>query len=281
MVPAADVPQKWDDLLHPRWKGNKLALDRDNAVWYSGLALYWGKEKADKFMRALADQNPTMRKGHTLIATLLSSGEFPLGLVYAHRVEEMKAKGISTIEWLPLEPIVATPNVIGIGKSAPNSNAAKLFVDFFLSKEGQTISQKQQYRVPANPDLPPVSPNLDPKNLKISLVNRQAAESYEQFDKAYQELFVKGKAGMKLRTDANQSGGVAQKADSTLVCAGRRTAMVRRLFIGISQFDYICHRRRAVPERRIPAGRLSRVNPAGTTTTGTNTRNVFRCGVPL
>jgi hypothetical protein len=37
------------------------------------------------------------------------------------------------------------------------------------------------------------SPNLDPKNLKISLVNRQAAESYEQFDKAYQELFLKGK----------------------------------------------------------------------------------------
>jgi len=54
-----------------------------------------------------------------------------------------------------------------------------LFVDFFLSKEGQTISQKQQYRVPANPDLPPVSPNLDPKNLKISLVNRQVAEKYE------------------------------------------------------------------------------------------------------
>ena len=74
------------------------------------------------------------------------------------------------------------------------ANAAKLFVDFFLSKEGQTISQKQQYRVPANPDLPPVSPNLDPKNLKISLVNRQVAEKYEQFDKEYQELFVKGRA---------------------------------------------------------------------------------------
>ena len=194
MVPGSDVPKKWEDLLQSKWRGNKLALDRDNAVWYSGLDLYWGKEKADKFMRALADQQPTMRKGHTLIATLLSSGEFPLGLVYAHRVEEMKAKGVNTIEWIPLEPIVATPNVIGIGKNAPNSNAAKLFVDFFLSKEGQTISQKQQYRVPANPDLPPVSPNLDPKNLKISLVNRQVAEKYEHFDKEYQELFVKGRA---------------------------------------------------------------------------------------
>jgi len=193
LVAAADVPKKWDDLLHPRWKGDKFALDRDNAVWYGGLALYWGKEKAAKFMRALADQQPSMRKGHTLIATLMSSGEFPLGLVYAHRIEEMKAKGMNTVEWVPLEPIVATPIVIGIGKNAPNPNAAKLFVDFFLSKEGQSISQKLQYRVPVNPDLPPMSPKLDPKNLKVSLVNRQVADSYQEYDKEYQELFVKGR----------------------------------------------------------------------------------------
>jgi hypothetical protein len=49
----------------------------------------------------------------------MSSGEFPLGLVYAHRIEEMKAKGMNTVEWLPLEPIVATPIVIGIGKMRP------------------------------------------------------------------------------------------------------------------------------------------------------------------
>ena len=90
-------------------------------------------------MRALAEQQPTMRKGHTLIATLLLSGEFPLGLVYAHRVEEMKAKGVNTIEWIPLEPSWQLLNVIGIGQNAPKSpNAAKLFVDFFLSKEGLT-----------------------------------------------------------------------------------------------------------------------------------------------
>jgi iron(III) transport system substrate-binding protein len=45
IVPVADVPKKWEDLLHPSWKGNKLALDRDNAVWYSGLALYWERKK--------------------------------------------------------------------------------------------------------------------------------------------------------------------------------------------------------------------------------------------
>jgi ABC-type Fe3+ transport system substrate-binding protein len=106
----------------------------------------------------------------------------------------MKAKGMKTTEWAPLEPIVATPIVIGIGKNAPNPNAAKLFVDFFLSKEGQTISQKQQYRVPANPDLPPVSPKLDPKNLKISLADRQVADKYQEYDREYQEFFGKGRA---------------------------------------------------------------------------------------
>src|SRR5215467_1103897 len=39
IVSVADVAKKWEDILHPKWKGNKLALDRDNAVWYSGLAL--------------------------------------------------------------------------------------------------------------------------------------------------------------------------------------------------------------------------------------------------
>src|SRR5262245_60638329 len=36
IVPAANVPTSWEGLLHPRWKGNKLALDRDNAVGTAG-----------------------------------------------------------------------------------------------------------------------------------------------------------------------------------------------------------------------------------------------------
>ena len=127
--------KEWDDLLHPRWKGNKFALDRDNAVWYGGLALYWGKEKAGKFMKALAGQQPTMRKGHTLIANLMSSGEFPLGLVYAHRVEEMKSKGMNTIEWVAARTDRRDADCHRHSEKRPSPNAAKLFVDFFFRKK--------------------------------------------------------------------------------------------------------------------------------------------------
>ena len=192
MVKEAELPKQWEDLLQPRWKGSKFAMDRDEGVWYGGLSQYWGPERADKFMKALAGQDPSMRKGHTLIATFLSSGEFPLGLVYAHRVEEMKSKGAS-IDWTPLDPIIVTPNLLAMGKKTAHPNASKLFIDFLLSVEGQTILQKQQHRTPANPDLPPVSPKMDPKKLKLVVADKRVADQHEKFAKAFYELFVQGK----------------------------------------------------------------------------------------
>ncbi len=192
LVKEEELPKKWEDLLLPKWKGDKLGMDRDEGVWYGGMAFVWGKEKADKFMKALAGQDPSIRKGHTLIATLLSSGEFPLGLVYAHRVEELKQKGAS-IDWVPLDPIVVTPNLIAMGKNASHPNAAKLLIDFCLSKEGQTILQQQQYRTPASPDIPPISPKMDPKKLKLFLADKRVADQYDRFAKDYYDLFVKGK----------------------------------------------------------------------------------------
>lgn len=192
LVREPDLPKTWQDLLLPKWKGDKLALDRDQGVWYGALTLAWGP-KAAEFMKALAAQNPSIRKGHTLIATLLASGEFPLGLIYAHRAEEMKATG-ANIDWLALDAVVSTPIVIAIGKSSAHPNAAKLLVDFFLSKEGQIVSQKEQYRIPANPDIPPISQNLDPKRLKVVLADKRVADQYDRFAREYHELFVKGKS---------------------------------------------------------------------------------------
>ena len=192
MVKESELPKKWEDLLQPQWKSSKFAMDRDEGVWYGALSFYWGKEKIEKFIKALAAQDPSMRKGHTLIATLLSTGEFPLGLVYAHRVEEMKSKGVP-IDWTPLDPIVVTPNLATMGKSTAHPNAAKLLIDFLLSLEGQTILQKQQYRTTANPDLPPMSPKMDPKQLKLFVADKRVADQHEKFAKDFYELFVKGK----------------------------------------------------------------------------------------
>ncbi|MGH7928111.1 MAG: hypothetical protein ACREQV_09970, partial [Candidatus Binatia bacterium] len=74
----------------------------------------------------------------------------------------------------------------------------------------------------ATPDLPPVSPKLDPKNLKVSLVNRQVADNYAQLDKQYQELFGKGKAQMmdgdSAKSDYATSDFAVQAVENVNAC---------------------------------------------------------------
>ena len=88
IVAEKDVPKQWEDLLDAKWKG-KISLEEEDYVWYGALVKYWGKEKTQKYMRALAKQDIQWRKGHTLISQLMAAGEFPLGVIYAHRIEEM------------------------------------------------------------------------------------------------------------------------------------------------------------------------------------------------
>ena len=54
---------------------------------------------------------------------------------------EAKRKG-SPVEFLALDPVVSAAGLIGINRLAPHPNAARLFVDFVLSREGQELIVK-------------------------------------------------------------------------------------------------------------------------------------------
>lgn len=97
LVSQKDAPKSWEDLLNPKWKG-KISIDQEEYPWYATLIKVWGKEKTQKYMKALAKQDIQWRKGHTLIAQLMSAGEFPVAIVYAHRIESMKKRG-APVEW--------------------------------------------------------------------------------------------------------------------------------------------------------------------------------------
>jgi len=91
----------------------------------------------------------SVRKGHTLLAGLVASGEIPFALTtYSHGAEKMKQKG-APVEWFAIEPAIGRANGIGITRKPPHPHAAALFVDFVLSPEGQAILEKGGY-VPAN-----------------------------------------------------------------------------------------------------------------------------------
>jgi len=141
LVSPGDLPKEYLDLLQPKWKG-RLGLDSSDFEWYANLRKIWGAEKAQKFLEGLRRQEVRLVQGRALLTELLTGGEIAI-LVnnFLQNAVEAKRKG-SPVELLALDPVVSAAGLVGINKLAPHANAAKLFVDFVLSKEGQELIVK-------------------------------------------------------------------------------------------------------------------------------------------
>ena len=158
-VKPEEVPRTYEDLLHQRWKG-RLMMHSEDYEWFTNQLLIRGEEKGLKLMRALAQQEITFRRGHTLISQLVAAGEGAASInSYAYRSERIKRDG-GPIGWVAVEPVVANLLCISVAREAPNPNTARLFVDFATSKEGQTIVSQRFQRVPAHMDVEANPPSL-------------------------------------------------------------------------------------------------------------------------
>src|SRR5437773_3584642 len=149
LVKKDELPKSYADLTNPRWKG-RLGIEAEDEDWFAMVVKELGEEAGLRTFREIARVNGfSVRRGHTLLAGLVASGEIPLAITtYSHGAEKMKQRG-APVEWFAITPAIGRANGIGIARSAPHPHAAALFVDFLLSPEGQAILQKGGY-VPAN-----------------------------------------------------------------------------------------------------------------------------------
>jgi len=184
LVARAEAPKDWSDLLAPKWKA-KLAMDEDEVEWFAAMLDYYGRDKGTRFMRALAGQEPQLRRGHTLLAKLLVAGDYPMALVHAQEMDEAKKAG-APVDWVrTLDPIITSPSVIAISAKAPHPNAARLLVDFVLSPEGQAILRSRG-RMPAI-DVAAQS------NLHIHFANASLSRDFDRYETEFRETFARGR----------------------------------------------------------------------------------------
>ena len=185
-VKQGELPKRWEDLLHPRWKG-RMVLDQNEDRWFANMLYLMGEKKGMEFMQALAKQEVAIRSGRSLVTQLLSAGEFDLQIVaYWYRPHLMKKQG-APVDWLGLEPAVIALHPISIVENAPHSNAARLFIDFALSDEGQRVFL-QRGREPAKPGL---RPEGYPVNLKGFPSRVQLAEKLDEYGRQFRALFLR------------------------------------------------------------------------------------------
>ena len=137
-VRREDLPKTYRDLLDPKWKG-KLGIEAEDVDWLATMAATQGEEETLALFRAIVKANGvSVRKGHTLLANLVASGEVPMGLtLYHYKIDQLRHGG-APVDWFFLPPVVARVNGAGLSRTAPHPHAAVLFLDFLLT-DGQAV----------------------------------------------------------------------------------------------------------------------------------------------
>ena len=159
LVKPAEAPARYEDVLDPKWK-DKISLEREDSQWFMALFEHWGEQKAKAFFHRLRGQNPRIRTGHTLQAQLIAAGEDALSPdTHSGGIAAARRAG-APVEWLNLEPVVAANNVAALARNAPHPNAAMLFLDFMLSKDGAQQILRDVNRIPTHPEVLPNPPRL-------------------------------------------------------------------------------------------------------------------------
>jgi iron(III) transport system substrate-binding protein len=186
LVAAAALPKTYNDLLDPKWKG-KLMMEGTKAEWFAGMLQIMGQERGLKYMRELAKQQPSPREGHELLAQLVVAGEGVIDInIPAASVERVKERG-APIDWTALGDAPAVMVGIGLAAQAPHPSAAKVFLDFVLSREGQKLMQTPG-RLVARGDLANEQAAML-KGLKIVPVNPDMAEKLDEYAKQLRAIF--------------------------------------------------------------------------------------------
>jgi ABC-type Fe3+ transport system substrate-binding protein len=181
-----EFPKTYEDLLHPRFKGGKISMDTELIHWLAGQLRIRGRENCLELMRKLKAQQPMFRRGRTAQAQSVIVGEVLAAVeVWGHRAQEFKSAG-APLDWVAVEPVIVNPLVAVVNEGAPHPNAARLFVDYILSKEGQT-NLRQTGRIPARSDVPPDPPALYKPEWKVQVVG--ADEDLSKLSKLYAEIF--------------------------------------------------------------------------------------------
>ena len=165
-VTPDELPKTFKDLLDPRWKGKMVWNPKSmTGAWgfISTVIKGMGEERGMAYLRALARQAIVpLPIAIRAVLDRVIAGEYAIGLEMNNTHAAISAAQGAPVKWVPLNPASETLQVAGITRGAAHPNAAKLFIDFMVSKAGQNVFRDNDY-LPMHPDIPAKIPELRPE----------------------------------------------------------------------------------------------------------------------
>ena len=146
-ITAADAPKTWLDLLDPKWKGQIAMADPAKSqsihsfIWFITvkMATTDPKDYGWGYFKKLSANDVRLESSHGTIRDLTASGERPIGIQLLANGQTAAKRGDPTaIVWPP----AGSPgelSAFAMFKGAANPEAAKAWLDFVVSKDGQNV----------------------------------------------------------------------------------------------------------------------------------------------
>ena len=173
LVDAKEFTSYWD-LLKSKWKGKIAAMDPKLAGFPEGFLqfAYYHRDLGAKFIRQLfGEMDVTLSRDGRQIVDWLATGKFALAI--GPSASDIQAAMKSNLPVSRFEPrafkegiyMRATQGSLSVLNRLPHPNATKLFINWLLSREGQTLFQNYFLRIDpvfSLRDDIPVDPSVEP-----------------------------------------------------------------------------------------------------------------------
>lgn len=189
LVKADEAPRTLKDLLHPKWKGKIVMPDptrhSTTMTWLVNLEKLLGKDWKP-FLEGLAAQKPLMVESFIPAAKKVIGGEAPLGITYIKYVHVMGARDGAPLDYARLNPVLGDSHHIAVSAKAANPNAARLFVNYFISPDGLKILAAEGEFVLVKGVYPPIK---DAEKLEITTMDDLADDELKKWRGEFKKIF--------------------------------------------------------------------------------------------
>lgn len=167
LVKAAEAPKSLEELLNPKWKG-KISMP-DPSRHTTTAKFFWNLEKFmgakwREFAKGLAKQQPLLVESLAPVTPAIIKGEAHVGIAYIKFVKQFKGP----VFYATLDKYLSDPNHLALGAKAARPNAAKLYIEYAVSPDGQRlIAQDGEFVLspgvyPPIPGAEKVTPHMVP-----------------------------------------------------------------------------------------------------------------------